>query len=496
MEKAAIALGIGISLVAFVRYLTYSSRRLWYDEIYTAIIALQPSWRDMWKAWAGGLDMQPPIFFAATRVSAQLLGPHELALRLPEILGMLLFSWCMYFFVAKRMGVLFGLSAMMLPLVTDMEFYAGEARPYGILLGVGGLALLAWRNAIENPRRRAALPLFAASLALFASAHAYAIVTVALLAVAEMTRYLSSRRADFPLWTCFLAALLPLPLYFAGLRTARGIVLGPERRAHWSDFPLFYEQFFHNRIPFLILFGVLAIGLALLPRSGQARSGGFPRHEAIFAGILAISPICYIALAIYVTGLFFARYAIFAVAGMVIVAILLIDAVAPSRQMAARSLCLLALFLFGMDQLRDSFDPAKIRARDAALTVPFGVVPPGVPLVIASGLAFLPAEMYAADSDLSRTYYLTDRAASLRYSGSTIFDTIPNLAPFHAFKAHLADYRAFTREHKTFFAFGPYVYCDSWQIQRLIDDGAKVTRLGRYDGELTDNYLVKVELPY
>jgi hypothetical protein len=376
-----------------------------------------------------------------------------------------------------------------------MEFYAGEARPYGLLLGFSGLALLAWRNAVDNPRRPGALLLFAGSLAMAASTHAYAIVTVAVFALAEVVRYFRAGRVDLPLFSCFAAALLPLPIYFAGLKTAHGIVLGPIRRAHWSDFPIFYQHFFHNRIALLVLFGLLAAGLALLPRSTKPRAAGFPFHETVLAGLLAISPVFSITLAVFVTGLYFSRYSIFAIAGIVLLVILLVDAAAPNRQAASLSLFILTVFLFGMDQLRDSFNREKILERDAELAIPYHAVPPGEPLVIASGLALLPAEMYASDADLARTYYLTDPAASLQYAGSTIFDTIPKLAEFHHFKAHFAGYRAFTSRHKKFFAFGPYVYCDAWQIQKLIDDGARVTQMGRYRGELTDNYLVKVELP-
>jgi hypothetical protein len=148
-----------------------------------------------------------------------------------------------------------------------------------------------------------------------------------------------------------------------------------------------------------------------------------------------------------------------------------------------------------MDQLRDTFNPELVKKRDAGLSVPFASVPANMPVVVASGLAYLPAEMYASDSDLARTYYLTDRAASIKYSGSNIFDRLPHIKPFHRVRGNFADYSTFIREHKKFFAFGPYVYCDAWQIQKLKDDGAKITEMGRYPGELTDNFLVEVELP-
>ena len=154
-----------------------------------------------------------------------LLGRNELALRFPEILGIILFSWCMYFFVAKRLGALFGLSAMILPLVTQLEFYAGEARPYGLLLGFCGLALLAWRNAVESPQRRVALPLFATTLALLVATHAYAIFTVSMFAAAETARCLKNRRRE----------TYPLVLFSGRLASPRTLLVpdaGGQRSCH------------------------------------------------------------------------------------------------------------------------------------------------------------------------------------------------------------------------------------------------------------------------
>jgi Dolichyl-phosphate-mannose-protein mannosyltransferase len=90
-------------------------------------VALQPALRDVWNAYAAAVDFQPPLFVYVTRFSWLLPGRNELALRMPQILGVILFSWCLFFFVGKRLGLIFGLSAMILPLVTNLVFYAGQA---------------------------------------------------------------------------------------------------------------------------------------------------------------------------------------------------------------------------------------------------------------------------------------------------------------------------------------------------------------------------------
>ena len=127
--------------------------------------------------------------------------------------------------------------------------------------------------------------------------------------------------------------------------------------------------------------------------------------------------------------------------------------------------------------------------------VPFASVPDDAPIVVASGIALLPTEMYGSDRDLDRTFYLTDRAACSKYTGSTVFEGLASLAKYHHFRAHFVDYATFTRKHKTFFAFGPTDYPDDWQIHKLLDEGARLHEKARFPGEFADHFLFEVELP-
>ena len=316
-ERLGLLIGACVSLILFLRFAAYGTRRLWYDEVSTAIVALQPSWIDVWKAFAAGVDAQPPLFSYITRISWLLLGRNELALRIPEILGIILFSWCMFFFVRRRLGTVFGLSAMILPLLTDLVFYAGEARPYGMLLGACGLALLAWRNAIENPQRRLALPLFAASLTLIVSLHAYAIIAVLMFVLTEAARYVWTRKskpAVMGLFSTSLAAAVDLLVSHAVGKNGRG-VLGRSEWATWHTVPWFYEYYFHDRILLLILLGLLTIGLLLLRAEEKPRTTRMPWFETFLAGTLAVAPVFSVAVAVFVTRYYRPRYSIFAIAG-------------------------------------------------------------------------------------------------------------------------------------------------------------------------------------
>src|SRR6266508_1563014 len=135
------------------------------DELYTFYISLLPSHSDIWSALSTGADQIPPFFYMITRASILLFGENHVSIRLPEVLGFWVMSLCLFQFVSKRSSALHGLVAMLFPLVTDAYYYAFEARPYGLVLGFGGTALLCWQAAAEGYYRKLSLMGLALSLA-------------------------------------------------------------------------------------------------------------------------------------------------------------------------------------------------------------------------------------------------------------------------------------------------------------------------------------------
>src|SRR5262249_41940206 len=97
---------------------------------------------------------------------------------------------------------------------------------------------------------------------------------------------------------------------------------------------------------------------------------------------------------------------------------------------------------------------------------------------------------------LSRTYYLVDHDAGIRYTGSTFFDfDYPAIHRYYHFRTHIENYSRFVGQHKKFWVYGPYHYRDDWQITKLRDDGAKLVEKGHYSGVFTENVLLEVEYP-
>jgi len=73
------------------------------------------------------INIDPPAYHLLTHASVALLGHNIIALRLPSLLGFLLFQVCLYLFVERFAGMRSALTAMGLSLITST---AGRERIY------------------------------------------------------------------------------------------------------------------------------------------------------------------------------------------------------------------------------------------------------------------------------------------------------------------------------------------------------------------------------
>src|SRR3954469_13706322 len=130
-----------------------SRRPLSNDELFTFYISQQRTLHDVWNALLTGAEQLPIFFFVVVRMSTRLLGPTPTALRLPETLGFLAMNVCTFLFVRRRVSAAYGFVAFIFPAVTGAYYFAYEARPYGLVLGFCGLAMLCWQSAAEGRSR-------------------------------------------------------------------------------------------------------------------------------------------------------------------------------------------------------------------------------------------------------------------------------------------------------------------------------------------------------
>ena len=156
-------------------FLRASLKTFWYDEIVTVLVCRLPNFSETWAAVLHGADFNPPLFYLLTRWSQQLFGEGLIVSRLPAIVGFWVFCACIFIFVRRRLGPVYGCVAALFPIFTLAHNYAYEARPHGSVLGWCGLMLVCWQRAREG--RNLSIWTFAFGLSWLAAllTHVYAI---------------------------------------------------------------------------------------------------------------------------------------------------------------------------------------------------------------------------------------------------------------------------------------------------------------------------------
>ena len=141
--------GAAVAYGAVVVWLA-GRRQLGNDELFSLYFSRLPGLDDLWRELATGVEQTPPLFYVVTRASLGLLGDNVVALRFPELAGVLLAASCTLVAVTRRATIAHGALAAVLLLGTQATFYAHEARPYGIVLGLVALCYLLWQLRVDE----------------------------------------------------------------------------------------------------------------------------------------------------------------------------------------------------------------------------------------------------------------------------------------------------------------------------------------------------------
>ncbi len=476
-----------IVLAYFLVTALQARRELWHDELYTYYIAKAPSLSRLFQEIR--LDLNPPLIYLAERVSLHVVGDNAYAARLPSILAFLLGSICFYAFAARQMRPIYGLLAMFVFWSTPFEYFATEARPYGLIIGFFGLTLLAWQRAIKPNRSKASVWLLALGVTGMMCSHFFAVIYIVPFCLAELWRWYRTRKFDLAMWASLVLPSLLLVIY-------KPLVMPLVTRYEKSHFsasaqasPLKILGFFYRMLEPESLFLLIAIcaGLVVVWRFTWRREdekiGRLTSLEWILIGGLLLIP-ALVNLAIMRShGVAFPRYsgpALFAVA--LLFALLLGKATNFSRIAAAASCCVLFAYSMGAST------PAAVKhllARNAAPKPASLIVNvrPDLPLVANSGLTFIELDKYGDPSTVARLQYLTDRRYAIQYAQSTIFEGMAYLKRFFPIRATVTPYDQFVSEHPTFLVLGTINYHEDWLLRRLIDIHATLLYLGDYYGQ-------------
>lgn len=460
-QKQTLGILVGFSLVYILITCAIASRRmLWNDELFTLYISRLGSLSDILAVLSTGADQNPPSFYWLTYGVVQWLGETQLAIRLPEVAGVLLMSLCLFRFVSKRSSSLYGMAATVFPLTTIAYEYAYEARPYGLVLGFSGMALLCWQGATESPSRRLWWLIgLAASGAAATSSHYYAVFLLIPLGVGEIVRTFMRQRIDFPIWVSLGGILAPLALFYPVIQEARSYSHHFWAQPEWHLIPGFYYTLM---IPAIGPIVAALIVSSLWPTEEPSRkrsqfipspSLSFPWHEIAAAiGFVAI-PIVAVVMGKLVIGAFTYRYALSAVIGFSILLAIAVRRIDGERAIMGTCFTLFFCGWFVMAAVIQ-FKHQTVTATSWSNNYEFlqSGVDPILPIVAADLHTFMTLAYYAPPAVSSRVVYLADPQASLRYLGHDTVDRgILGLKPW--FPVVVEEYGSYVASHDRFLVY-------------------------------------------
>jgi hypothetical protein len=485
----------GIALVYLVWTAVLASHKLmWNDELYTYYIATQPSLRDIWQALMTGAEQIPPTFHLLTRGVLRALGPGPISIRLPEMLGFLLMILCLFRFIARRTSAFYGLIAMLFPLVTDAYRYAYEARPYGLVLGLSGLALVSWQGATEGRNRWLWLTLLSASLAAAVASHYYGVLVVGALAVGEVVRTRSRGRVDLPIWIALvLACAVPLLAFSPLILRSRGYADTFWSGVKVTQLPLFYLGVLGpaRKAVAAAVLAAMIYAMFVPGASDREPRSGLPRHELAAAFGFALIPVLAYALGVLVTHTFVNRYALPAVLGLALLAAYGVYALPRARTVVGTALLVAMAGSFVLSQygdLRTTIEEANFRL--AASDLLQKQAEPTLPIVASEPHVFMALAHYAPSAVTDRLVYLGDVEASLRHLGHNSVERgmLDLVGPW--FRLPVEAFEPYIASHPRFWVYGNLGWL-TWITDELRADGWRIELQDRLGGE----YLLLVTRP-
>jgi hypothetical protein len=456
---------------------------LWYDEIFTVIAASAPDAAGTWKL-AQRVDASPPLTHLLTHFAMRWFGAGEVAARLPAIAGFWVFCLCLFWFVRRRLGIFYGLAALLLPIATGAYDYSYEARAYGPELAFCGLMLVSWQAATscgwaqKRLRHAAACAMLALSLTGALMCHYYAVLLFVPLAGAEAYRSWQARRIRWGLWAAMAVGAAPLVWRMATIRA----VVGGFSQVSWSpphpiDVLEFWEDGLQPTLSVLVLaLAAMALwawkspGSAAPPPPPTEQPSFVPAHE-ILAGILFLTiPACAVAAGILVTHLYSARYALAGLTGVV----LLLPAVA-ARLSGGRSLPAYLMLVFAL--LRPIMALTSVPPPPDALGGEFVLIhalegaPDQGPVVVADGQTFVQIWYYLPTRLKSKIVFLVDREAAVKYATFNTAAIDAALSDVRRFCGlPVLDYRDFVTPGKQFRVLQNPLK-PGWLLEKIAADG-------------------------
>jgi hypothetical protein len=414
--------------------------------------------------------------------------------RMPEMIAFTVASICLYVFVRRRLGRFYGLTAMLVLWISPFLQYATEARPYALVLGSLGIAMVGWQAAIEGQRRWLGLLAICFGVSGMLASHVFSPLLVIVLCVAEFVRTLNRRKIDWPVWIAFLAPSPIVITYIPMLRRFRGwTALPPAFQASGFKVVSFYVELLSAGSVVLLI----ALVSALLIHRSQVEARGpaakfAHKHEVAFVlGLLSL-PIIVNVVLMRSGGAFWSRYCIATAIGFSLLFVYILAKLTNGSRGAAgivASCVLLGMVIGAIFYISHPSERGKIKE------ISLKQLDPQLPLVDASGLTFFEMNKREDQETLARVFYLTDHDAAIRYAHATIFEGTGILRNYFPIRGTVVSYREFVAKTPHFLVLGTPDYPEDWLIPKLLDDGAELDFKGELRSSYKDNMVFEVTLP-
>jgi hypothetical protein len=459
-------------------------RPFWYDELITWYISRMPDLAAMWATIRSGAESNMVMLHLFTKASHQIFGTGYLATRLPELLGFWIMMLGIYAFLRRRLPLTYALIGMLFPVATLAWQYAFEARAYGILLGCAGVTLAAWQSATDGGNRNLSLLAIALCMIVAMASHPFAGLVMAPLSLGELVRTVERRRIDWPVWAALCAGLPIIAVYPLVLGPVRGLDLHGVHPGI-SAIPAFYSEVFRIAITPLLAGAALAL---LASRNTDARrmekiprGATFPNHESTALAALVFAPV--ILISVYIAGaggVFFARYGLTCVIGAACwISVLAFRAAGGSTRVGTAMLIGMAGWLVLARAKAAAGEREEPRAQYLKMNLLLHkALADGRPVVVNEPLIFLESDFYLPVDQLTRLYYLVlEPKTRKKYPWQDLSDELLVFTAQHVqFKAHLADWKDFTKRNPVFL-----LHTDGSKEamqQTLLEGGWKMSLIG------------------
>jgi hypothetical protein len=477
----------GLFLFLFTAVYTFgavcaASRRTFFiDEIITSCLADLPDIRQIWPLIAKGIELNPPLPFWIAWVIHHTIGGGEITSRIPAIFGFWLMCLCLYYFVRRRCGGIYGFVAFLLPMFTYPAWDSAVARGYGLMLGMSALALLSWQLASDRIRRRLALGGLAAGLAGAISCHYYAVYVAGAIGFGEIIRIRERRKADPAVWFAIVAGLSPLAVCAQLVRSASAGAL----KNFWvSPQPGFVYDSYANLLgPTAMVFILLLAVLLWPPRrhtvSEQNRGRirwaepALGRHELAACVVLVAMPLVVYLAALFTPVPFFTRYVQPVTIGFTVILAVFTHRIGGAGvrfQSLLISLlvwsCLLPWTFWQFSKIATLRTPGAYLEQHPKLPLDSGL-----PIVFDCESDFIEFYHYGTPEVRSRIYSLLNSEAAIRFRGSDTVQRSIALAQTVR-ELHAVDYHEFLAGHREFLVVR--LSEEGWVVQSLLADGAQV----------------------